>query len=256
MFVEFTKGRRGDPVARMEDGSLGLVDRRCPIADAPRPGEWWECEVAGRSKDGRLTFLRPIRRTSFHEVLADRIKTRIRSWVGNDPDRMRMIEVLRWDVEPPEYLVPGALEDLFEEFSKDPDSFRAREEKAIARKKWRQAANEAVLSAMRNFSATQPGRWRVVENESHFRLEPIRKYPDHLRPGDFRVDFDRDRIWFAVEVYRWVESGPEGGFYAHGTDFESGGASLDWVRVADLAQAPPEAQRAVGEFEAVIPPRP
>ena len=70
IIVCFEKGRRGDPVARMEDGSLGLLDRRHPIADGPRPGEYWHCKLAGRSKDGRLTFLRPVRRATWEEYLA------------------------------------------------------------------------------------------------------------------------------------------------------------------------------------------
>ena len=70
MILSFQRGRKGAPVAYMEDGSLGLVDRRCFIPDGPRPGEYWCCEIVGRSKDGRLSFLRPVRRAAWEEYLA------------------------------------------------------------------------------------------------------------------------------------------------------------------------------------------
>lgn len=115
MIVKFEKGRKGDPVARLQDGSTGLVDRNAKRR--PAPGETWEVEVVGRSRN--VAFLRPIR--TAEEAAA----ATVLEWAGADPERTRFIEANGWDAHPPVGLTREELDRGFARSQKERQAAQA-----------------------------------------------------------------------------------------------------------------------------------
>ena len=101
--VKFVLGRRGGPVAFVDgptfSGTPAFPDRQQWRGVLPQVGEEWEVEICGRSGDGHVSFLKPIRKVS--DILSRR--DRHGALVSGDWPRDHIIPALKefgWEVIP------------------------------------------------------------------------------------------------------------------------------------------------------------